>query len=60
MVKKEVLIQKLKLIIDDPEELERFIIENSNLPGPRANSELAFALSEVFENIEVLTKFFCF
>jgi len=56
MTKKEVLIQKLKLIIDDPEKLERFVIENSNLPGPRANLELAFALSEVYENIEVLTK----
>jgi hypothetical protein len=32
----------LKLIIDDPEKLERFIIENSDLPGPRANLELAF------------------
>jgi len=56
MTKKEVLIQKLKLIIDDPEKLERFVIENSNLPGPRANLELAFALSEVYENIEILTK----
>lgn len=56
MSKKEVLIQKLKLIIDDPQKLERFVIENSNLPGPRANLELAFALSEVYENLEVLTK----
>jgi len=56
MSKKEELIQKLKLIIDDPEKLERFIIEKSNLPGPRANLELAFALSEVYENIEILTK----
>ncbi len=56
MSKKEELIQKLKLIIDDPEKLERFIIEKSNLPGPRANLELAFVLSEVYENIDVLTK----
>jgi len=56
MSKKEELIQKLKLIIDDPEKLERFIIEKSNLPGPRANLELAFALSEVYENLEILTK----
>jgi hypothetical protein len=56
LTKKEVLIQKLKLIIDDPKKLERFVIENSNLPGPRANLELAFALSEVYENKEVLEK----
>jgi hypothetical protein len=56
MTKKEVLIQKLKLIIDDPQKLEGFIIENSDLPGPRANLELAFALSEIYENREVLAK----
>ena len=56
MTKKEALIQKLKLIMDDPKKLERFVVENSNLPGPRANLELAFALSEVYENKEVLEK----
>jgi hypothetical protein len=56
LTKKEVLIQKLKLIIDDPIKLEQFVVENSNLPGPRANLELAFALSEVFENMGVLAK----
>ena len=56
MSKKEDLIQKMKSIIADPEKLERFIMKNSNLPGPRANLELAFALSEVYEDIEVLTK----
>ena len=56
MTKKELLIQELKLIISDLEKLERFVIENSNLPGPRANLELAFALSEVCENIDVLLK----
>lgn len=54
MTKKEMLIQKLKPIINDPAKLERFIIENSNLPGPRANLELAFAFSEVYENFGVL------
>jgi hypothetical protein len=56
MTKKEILIQKLRLFIDDPKKLERFVIENSDLPGPRANLELAFALSEVYENKEVLEK----
>jgi hypothetical protein len=56
LTKKESFIQKLKLIIGDSEELERFILENSNLPGPRANLELAFALSEVCENMGVLAK----
>jgi len=56
MTKKETLIQELKLIIDDPEKLEGFVIENSNIPSPRANLELAFALSEVYENIEVIIK----
>ena len=56
MTKKEVLVQKLKLIIDDPDKLEKFVMENSDLPGPRANLELAFALSEVYENREVLAK----
>ncbi len=54
MTKKEVLIQKLKLVIDDPNKLEKFVMENSDLPGPRANLELAFALAEVYENREVL------
>lgn len=56
MTKKEALIQKLKHIIGDSKELEKFVIENSNLPGPRANLELAFALSEVYDDMEVLVK----
>ncbi len=56
MTKKEGFIQKLKLIIDDSEKLEKFVIENSNLPGPRANLELAFALSDVYENFGVLER----
>ena len=56
MTKKEGLLQKLKLVIDDPQKLERIVIKNSDLPGPRANLELAVALSEVYENREVLEK----
>lgn len=56
MTKKEILTQKLKLVIDNQEKLERFIVENSGLPGPRANLELAFALSEIYEDVDVLTK----
>lgn len=54
MTKKEGFIQELKLIIPDLEKLEKFVLENSNLPGPRANLELAFALSEVYEDLGVL------
>ncbi len=56
MGKKEELIKKINLVIDDPKKLEKFLIGNSNLPGPRANLELAFALSELYDNIEILTK----
>jgi hypothetical protein len=41
VTKKEELIQELKLIIDDPEKLERFIIENSN-----SNPEYGFSFME--------------
>lgn len=54
MGKKEDLIKKLKPIIDNPEKLEKFIIENSNLPGPRGNLELAFAFAETYDNLDVL------
>jgi hypothetical protein len=56
MGKKEELIKKLKSIKDDPEKLEKFIIENSNLPGPRGNLELAFALAEVCDNLDLILK----
>jgi len=52
--KREELIEKLKPIIDNPEKLEKFIIENSNLPGPRGNLELAFAFAEIYKNLDVL------
>jgi hypothetical protein len=56
MSKKEEYVRKLESMIDDPEKLETFLIENSNLPGPRANLELAFTLSEVYEDFEILLK----
>ena len=56
MTKKEALLQELKSVIDDPQKLEWFVVKNSDLPGPRATLELAFALSEVYENREVLGK----
>jgi hypothetical protein len=31
-------------------------MENFNLPGPRGNLKLAFALAEIYEDIDVLTK----
>jgi hypothetical protein len=52
--KREDLIEKLKPIINDREMLEKFIIENSNLPGPRGNLELAFALAEIYNNLDVV------
>ncbi|MFC2086525.1 hypothetical protein ACFLQ9_02270, partial [Bacteroidota bacterium] len=54
MGKKEDLIKKLQALTNDPEKLEKFIIENSNLPGPRANLELVFAFAEVYEDIDKL------
>ncbi|MEJ2568512.1 MAG: hypothetical protein P8Z50_06550 [candidate division WOR-3 bacterium] len=56
MGKREDLIKKLKPVIDNPEKLEEFIIENSNLPGPRGNLELAFALAEIYDNLDILLK----
>jgi hypothetical protein len=56
MGKKEDLIKKLKPIIDNPGKLEKFIIDNSNLPGPRGNLELAYALAEIYDNLDVLLK----
>ncbi len=54
MGKREELIKKLKPIINDYEKLEKFLIKNSNLPGPRANLELIFGLAEIYENQEVI------
>ncbi len=54
MAKKEELVNQLKLLINYRHKLEQFIIKNSNLPGPRGNIELAFALAEIYDNIDVL------
>lgn len=54
MSKKEELIRQLKLVAYDQQKLEQFILENSNLPGPRGNIELAFALAEIYDDIDVL------
>lgn len=54
MPKKEELINKLKLVINDRHKLEQFIIKNSNLPGPRGNIELSFALAEIYNDVDVL------
>lgn len=56
MGKRDDLIKKLKPIIDNPEKLEKFIVENSNLPGPRANLELAFGLAEIYDDLDTLLK----
>jgi hypothetical protein len=56
MGKTEELINALKPIISDPAEIEKFLMENSNLPGPRANLELAFALAEIYNNPDVLLR----
>ena len=54
MSKKEDLITRLRPILHDREKLEDFLVENSNLPGPRANLELVFALAEVYSDAEIL------
>jgi hypothetical protein len=54
MSKKEDLLHKLQPILNNQKELEKFLVQNSNLPGPRANLELAFAFSEVFTDLDVL------
>lgn len=48
------LKQQLNSIINDSKKLEKFLMENSNLPGPRANLELLFAFAEVYGNVDVL------
>ena len=54
MGKRDDLISELKPILSDKDKLEKFIIKNSNLPGPRGNLELAFALADIYENFDVL------
>jgi hypothetical protein len=54
MGKKKDLIEKLKSLIHNPEQLERFLIDNSNLPGTRANLELIFAFVEIYDDFNLL------
>ena len=54
MGNKTELITELKKHRDDPQKLKDYIIENSNLPGPRGNIELAFALAEVYHDTDDL------
>jgi hypothetical protein len=56
MSKRDDLIIELIPILNDPEKLEKYIIENSNLPGPRGNLELAFTLAELYDDFNVLSK----
>jgi len=54
MGKRDDLIKELKPILNDKEKLEKFIVKNSNLPGPRGNLELAFAFAEIYDNFSTL------
>jgi hypothetical protein len=54
MGKREDLIKEMRPILKDKEKLEKFIIKNSNLPGPRGNLELAFAFAEIYDDFDTL------
>jgi hypothetical protein len=56
MGEKEDLIRELMPILDDKDKLEKFIIQNSNLPGRRGNLELAFVLANIYYDIDVLVE----
>jgi hypothetical protein len=56
MGKKDQLISELTPLLNDVNQLEKYLINNCNLPGPRANLELMFALSEIFADRQVLEK----
>jgi hypothetical protein len=56
MTKRDDLIKNLKPILNYPDKLEKYIMANSNLPGPRGNLELAFAFAEVYDHLDVLLK----
>ena len=56
MGKREQYIRRLVSYLENRglhQDLELFLISNSNLPGPRANLELAFAFGDCFEQIDV-------
>ncbi len=54
MGKQDELVSRLKPIMSDRGKLEKFVVEHSNLPGPRGNLELAFALADIYGNADVL------
>jgi hypothetical protein len=56
MGKKDRLISELTPLLNDVNQLEKYLINNCNLPGRRANLELMFALSEIFAGRQVLEK----
>lgn len=56
MGKRDELVSRLKPIIGDADRLEEFVVAHSNLPGPRGNLELAFALAEIYGDLEVLLR----
>ena len=54
MGKREELIEELRPILHNKEQLEHYLVSNSNLPGPRSNLELAFAFAELYEDMDTL------
>ncbi len=56
MSKREEYIGKLKHFLADPEKLEQYLIQHSNLPGPRANLELAFGFARIYDDLSVLLR----
>lgn len=54
MSKKDDCKNSLMPLLSDRIQLEDFLIKNSNLPGPRANLELLFALSEIYDDFDTL------
>ncbi|MFX1566209.1 MAG: hypothetical protein ACFFCH_09480 [Promethearchaeota archaeon] len=56
MGKRDELVSRLALIMHDADRLEEFVVTHSNLPGPRGNLELAFALAEIYGDLEVLLR----
>ncbi len=55
MGKREQYVRHLRPLLESAAgaaELEAFLVSNSNLPGPRGNLELAFALADCFETPE--------
>ena len=56
MGKKEKLIEEITHLLNDEKTLEKYLIENCNLPGTRTNLELIFAFAEVFRKKQILKK----